>query len=73
MAAEQAFAGTVTNTTSATVDDVRAEIHLSNGTELGPTPRLNLAPGVRTAVSLDAAGQTFTSWSVHVEVGSSTS
>ena len=68
-AAEQAFTGTVTNTPSATVRAVRVEIHLSNGVELGPTPRQDPAPGQRADVHLDAAGQTFTSWSVHVEIG----
>ena len=63
------FTGTVTNTTAATVRDVRVEIHLSNGVELGPTARRDLAAGEVAAVRLDAAGQTFTWWSVHVELG----
>jgi len=63
------FTGTVTNTTGATVRDVRVEIHLSNGVELGPTARRDLATGEVAAVRLDAAGQTFTWWSVHVELG----
>lgn len=67
---EQAFTGTVHNTTSATVSDVRVEIHLSNGVELGPTPRQNLAPQEQSDVSLDARGQSFTTWSVHVDLGS---
>ena len=37
-AGQQRFTGTVTNTTSATVSNVRVEIHLSNSVELGPTP-----------------------------------
>ena len=67
----QRFNGTVTNTTGATVAQVRVEIHLSNGVELGPTPRVDLAAGQVRDVTLDAAGQTFDSWSVHVEIGSS--
>ena len=63
------FTGTVTNTTGATVRDVRVEIHLSNGVELGPTARRELAAGEVAAVRLDATGQTFTWWSVHVELG----
>jgi hypothetical protein len=64
------FNGTVTNTTSATVAAVRVEIHLSNGVELGPTPRVDLTAGQVESVTLDASGQTFTRWSVHVEIGS---
>ena len=44
---------------------------LSNGVELGPTPRVDLAPGETRPVELDARGQTFTHYSVHVEIGSS--
>ena len=65
------FNGTVTNTTGATVTDVRVEIHLSNGTELGPTPRVDLAAGAKQSVTLDAGGQNFDWYSVHVELGSS--
>ena len=65
--------GTVRNTTNQTVRDVRVEIHLSNGVELGPTPRVDLS-GVETrAVELDARGQTFNWWTVHVELGSGAS
>ena len=67
--ARQRFNGTVTNTTGATVADVRVEIHLDNGVELGPTPRVDLAAGEMRSVSLDARGQRFSRWSVHVEIG----
>ena len=66
------FNGTVTNTTGATVTDVRTEIHLSNGRELGPTPRINLAAGESQPVTLDASGQNFDWYSVHVEFGGGT-
>ena len=69
-AAAETFRGEVVNTTSATVTQVRVEIHLSNGVELGPTPREDLAAGESRPVELDASGQTFTSWSVHVDLGS---
>lgn len=69
---QEAFSGTVENTTNATVTQVRVEIHLSNGVELGPTPRVDLAAGETKPVELDARGQTFTHYSVHVELGSST-
>jgi len=69
-AGAQRFDGTVTNTTGSTVTDVRVEIHLSNGTELGPTPRVDLAAQERRSVTLDASGQDFDWYSVHVEFGS---
>lgn len=70
-ATSRRFNGTVTNTTGTTVTDVRVEIHLSNGTELGPTPRVDLAAGAKQSVTLDASGQNFDWYSVHVEFGSS--
>lgn len=69
-AAAQAFAGTVTNTTAVAIANVRVEIHLSNGVELGPTARVTLNAGQTNPVQLAAAGQSFTRWSVHVELGS---
>ena len=69
---QERFTGTVTNTTNATVSNVRVEVHLSNGVELGPTPGNSLAPGQMRTVELDASGQSFTTWSVHVELGSQT-
>lgn len=65
------FEGTITNTTGSAISNVRVEIHLSNGTELGPTPNVRLAAGEMLDVELDAAGQSFAWWSVHVEIGSS--
>lgn len=68
------FTGTVTNTTSSTVTKVRVEIHLSNGTELGPTPNVDLAAGETKSVELDASTHSnFNAYSVHVEIGSSRS
>lgn len=67
----QRFSGTVTNTTGSTVTDVRVEIHLSNGTELGPTPRVDLNAQESRPVTLDASDQNFDWYSVHVEIGSS--
>ena len=64
-----AFIGTVENTTSGTLQQVRVEVHLSNGTELGPTPPQDLAAGKSMAVRLDAAGESFTGWTPHAEVG----
>ena len=67
------FSGTITNTTDTTVANVRVEIHLSNGNELGPTTPVDLAANESRPVTLDASGQSFTWYSVHVEVGSSSS
>ena len=69
-AAANAFVGTVENTTDATIPAVRVEVHLSNGVELGPTPRADLAPGETRAVELSAAGVTgFDGWTPHAEMG----
>ncbi len=67
----QRFTGTVHNTNAATVRQVRVEVHLSNGVELGPTPRVDLAPGETKSIVLDAMGQDFTCYSIHVELGAS--
>ena len=64
-----AFAGTVENTTGATLPRVRVEVHLSNGTELGPTTPVDLAPGEKIDVMLQATAEPFTGWSAHAEVG----
>ena len=64
-----ALIGTVENTTNATLQQVRVEVHLSNGTELGPTPPMDLAAGKSMAVRLDATGESFTGWTPHAEVG----
>ena len=65
----ETFTGMLTNTTGAPVADVRVEIHLSNGVELGPTPRIMIGAGETSPVELDAGGQSFTSFSVHIEIG----
>ena len=70
-AATQTFVGTVENTTSVTLSQVRVEVHLSNGVELGPTMPRDLAPGETIPITLDATSQTFATWSAHPEVGGS--
>ena len=65
-----AFVGTVENTTNQTLSRVRVEVHLSNGTELGPTTPRDLAPGEKMDVILDATGENFSTWGAHPEVGS---
>ena len=64
-----AFVGTVENTTSSVLNRVRVEVHLSNGTELGPTTPVDLAPGQVAEIVLPATAEPFTSWSAHPEVG----
>lgn len=70
-AASNAFQGTVKNTTGATLPQVRVEVHLSNGVELGPTTPVDLAPGAQIPVTLIASGPPFDKWTAHPEVGSS--
>ena len=69
-AASNAFTGTVENTTSNVLGQVRIEVHLSNGTELGPTTPIDLAPGEVATVNLPSTPGSFTGWVAHAEVGS---
>ena len=68
-ASANAFVGEVRNETGSALNRVRVEVHLSNGTELGPTVPVNLAPGDSALISLPAADEPFDSWSAHPEVG----
>lgn len=68
-AASNSFKGTVENTTNATLTRVRIEVHLSNGTELGPTTPIDMAPGQTVAITLPSTPQPFTGWIAHAEVG----
>ena len=65
----QVFVGSVTNTTARTLPQVRVEVHLDNGTELGPTKRIDLGPGGTVPVELGAFGNVFNSWVKHPEAG----
>ena len=65
-----AFTGTVENTTSNVLTRVRIEVHLSNGTELGPTTPVDMAPGQVMRVDIPATAAPFTGWTPHAEVGS---
>ena len=67
--ASNAFIGNVENTTDTTLRRVRVEVHLSNGTELGPTTPTDLAPGQSLDITLPATDLPFTTWSAHPEVG----
>ena len=68
-AQSNAFKGTVENTTDETLKQVRVEVHLSNGKELGPTPAADLAPGESREVELIATSTDFDGWTAHPEVG----
>ncbi len=67
--ATNAFAGTVENTTNNTLTRVRIEVHLSNGTELGPTAPFDLAAGQTAPITLQSTQASFTGWIAHAEVG----
>ena len=69
-AASNAFNGTVENTTNNILRQVKIEVHLSNGVELGPTTPTDLAPGESMAINLPATAAPFTGWTPHAEVGS---
>ena len=63
------FKGAVENTTNGALNRVRIEVHLSNGTELGPTTPTDMAPGDVIAITLPATQASFTGWIAHAEVG----
>ncbi len=67
------FRGTVENTTDRTLQQVRVEVHLSNGVELGPTTPTDMAPGetIEVALSVSENDRTFSTYGAHPEVGSS--
>ena len=69
-AASNAFTGTVENTTNGVLSQVRIEVHLANGVELGPTTPVDLAPGEVVAINLPSTQASFTGWVAHAEVGS---
>ena len=66
--ASGAFEGTVLNTTESTLCAVRVEVHLSTGTELGPTPRTDVPAGQTIGIKLSTDGEEFESWTAHPEV-----
>jgi hypothetical protein len=70
-AQSNSFKGFVENTTEDTLEQVRVEVHLSNGVELGPTTPTDLDPGERIEVSLTVTNEDFNGWTAHPEVGES--
>ena len=69
-APSNSFKGTVENTTNGVLSQVRIEVHLSNGVELGPTTPRDMAPGEVVSISMPATAASFTGWVAHAEVGS---
>ncbi|MCY3542563.1 MAG: hypothetical protein OXH22_00755 [Chloroflexi bacterium] len=67
-APSNSFNGTVENTTNNTLSNVRIEVHLSNGTELGPTTPVDMASGEIYAVNMPATQEAFSGWIAHAEV-----
>jgi hypothetical protein len=63
------FVGTIENITNQVLDNVRIEIHLSNGIEIGPTTPIRLSPGEKRNVTLPGSKKTFIGWTPHAEVG----
>lgn len=63
------FEGMLENLTSQTIKNARVEVHLSNGTELGPTVPANLSAKMKKKVVLKATEKEFNGWSAHAEVG----
>ncbi len=68
-AEDNSFIGTVENTTDETLKQVRVEVHLSNGKELGPTPASDLKPSEKRPIQLKATSTDFDGWTAHPEVG----
>ena len=68
-AQSNSFVGFVENTTKGALKQVRVEVHLSNGVELGPTTPADLRSGERIDVHLAATGKDFDGWTAHPEVG----
>lgn len=68
-AQSNSFKGTVENTTDQTLEQVRLEVHLSNGTELGPITPAALSPGEKRGIELAATSNDFDRWTAHPEVG----
>ena len=67
--ASSKFVGTVENVTKETIKSVRVEVHLSNGTELGPTNPIDLPAGKKGNVKISAESQSFTWYKAHPEAG----
>ena len=61
------FLGSVENVTDKPIKKVRVEVHLSTGAELGPKEPMDLAPGEKSGIKIDATGHVFDWWTTHAE------
>ena len=68
--ATNSFIGFMQNKTSKSIERARVEIHLSNGTELGPTKPMTLQPNQKQEIVIKATEKGFTTWFTHAEAGS---
>ena len=66
--ASNSFVGRVSNTGNEPLCDVRVEVHLSTGTELGPTERTGVPYGGSINVTLPSGGEEFATWTAHHEM-----
>ena len=66
--ASNSFVGRVSNTGNEPLCDVRVEVHLSTGIELGPTGRTGGPYGGSINVTLPSGGEEFTTWTAHPEM-----
>ena len=64
-----AFVGVISNTTEGMLEQVRVEVHLSSGKELGPTAPFDLDTGESHEIYLSAASEEFFTWTAQAEVG----
>ena len=67
-ASRNAFIGTVENTTEEMLCAVRVEVHLDDGTELGPSARNDVQSSGTIEVELPTEGQGFETWTAHPEL-----
>lgn len=59
------FIGTIENITDKTLERVQVDVHLSNGTDLGPTTFTNLSPGEKKDIELMTTSKNFEGWIAH--------
>lgn len=59
------FIGTIENTTDKILERVQVDVHLSDGTDLGPTTSTNLSPGEKKGVQLMTTSKNFKGWIAH--------
>jgi hypothetical protein len=62
-----AFSGRVSNTGNEPLCDVRIEVHLSTGVELGPTEATEVPYGGSINVTVPTGGEEFATWTAHHE------